>query len=62
MDTVAPGIFSTRAPLRPGLIGMTIEKLISIGGSSITAGGGDMLDNTPLLDKKQYLPRFDAIT
>ncbi len=60
MDTLEHGIFSTRAPVRPNPIGMTIVKLISRDGCRITITGVDMLDNTPLLDIKPYLPRFDA--
>jgi tRNA (Thr-GGU) A37 N-methylase len=48
--------------VRPNPIGMTIVKLISINGCMITITGVDMLDNTPLLDIKPYLPRVDAFS
>jgi tRNA-Thr(GGU) m(6)t(6)A37 methyltransferase TsaA len=56
MDTVEHGIFSTRSPARPNPIGITTVKLIEISGNIIFIEDLDILDQTPLLDIKPYLP------
>ncbi|MBN1502306.1 tRNA (N6-threonylcarbamoyladenosine(37)-N6)-methyltransferase TrmO [Candidatus Woesearchaeota archaeon] len=53
------GVFATRAPRRPNPIGLTIVKLIKITDNIIEVEGVDMLDKTPLLDIKPYVPQFD---
>ncbi|MFX1515267.1 MAG: tRNA (N6-threonylcarbamoyladenosine(37)-N6)-methyltransferase TrmO [Promethearchaeota archaeon] len=55
------GVFSTRAPLKPNPIGFSIVELISISRSKnvIKVRGVDMLDYTPLLDIKPYIPLFE---
>lgn len=55
------GVFSTRSPKRPNPIGLTVVKLIKIEGSIIRIRGVDMLDSTPLLDVKPYIPELDSI-
>lgn len=59
MDTEKRGLFSTRAPNRPNPIGLSIVKLISICKNRIEVEGIDVLDQTPLLDIKPYVPSFD---
>lgn len=61
LDEKERGIFATRAPLRPNPIGISIVELISINQSEnvINIRGVDMLDSTPLLDIKPYVPLFD---
>ena len=54
------GLFSTRSPKRPNPIGLTVVRLNAVAGSTLTIAGVDMLDGTPLLDIKPYLPAFDA--
>ncbi|NTU70671.1 MAG: tRNA (N6-threonylcarbamoyladenosine(37)-N6)-methyltransferase TrmO [Coriobacteriia bacterium] len=54
------GLFATRHPARPNAIGMTVVTLISRDGTTLTVGGIDVLDETPLLDIKPYIPRFDS--
>jgi tRNA (adenine37-N6)-methyltransferase len=54
------GLFATRHPARPNPIGLTVVKLVSREGATLTVGGIDVLDGTPLLDIKPYIPRFDA--
>ena len=54
------GLFATRHPARPNPIGFTIVRLLSRGGTRLTVGGIDVLDGTPLLDIKPYIPRFDC--
>jgi tRNA-Thr(GGU) m(6)t(6)A37 methyltransferase TsaA len=61
LDEKKRGIFATRAPLRPNPIGISIVELISINYSTsiMKICGVDMLDSTPLLDIKPYVPLFD---
>ena len=59
MDTRQRGIFSTRAPRRPNPIGLSIVELRRIEGCVLSIGGHDILDGTPLLDIKPYVPEFD---
>ena len=59
MDDTERGVFATRAPSRPNPIGLSVVKLIRIEGNIITFSGADMLNNTPLLDIKPYVPLFD---
>jgi tRNA-Thr(GGU) m(6)t(6)A37 methyltransferase TsaA len=59
LDTRKRGVFATRSPLRPSHIGMSIVALCSVAGNRIEIGGVDVLDGTPLLDIKPYMPPFD---
>jgi len=56
------GLFSTRAPHRPNSIGISAVRLNSIQGRILTIEGHDMLDGTPVLDIKPYIPYADCIT
>jgi tRNA (adenine37-N6)-methyltransferase len=60
LDTVPHGIFATRAPCRPNAIGLSIVQLISVIDGELVIGGVDVLDGTPLLDIKPYVPEFDC--
>jgi len=55
------GLFATRAPHRPNSIGLSAVRLISVKGRTLHIEGHDMLDGTPVLDIKPYLPYADAI-
>lgn len=61
-DTVERGLFSTRAPHRPNQIGLSLLEIVSIDRTEgvITAKGIDLLDGTPVLDIKPYIPSIDA--
>ncbi len=61
LDTIERGIFATRGPLRPNPIGISIVELTSvdIANHELSIIGIDVLDNTPLLDIKPYIPQFD---
>ena len=59
LDTVKRGIFATRAPKRPNAIGMSVVCLNKIEGSKIYISNVDVVDGTPLLDIKPYIPNFD---
>jgi tRNA-Thr(GGU) m(6)t(6)A37 methyltransferase TsaA len=59
-DTVERGLFATRAPKRPNAIGMSCVRLIRIEGATLFVSDIDILDGTPLLDIKPYVPDYDA--
>ncbi len=61
MDDTLRGVFSTRAPRRPNPIGLSVVRLVKIEGSVLHIEGVDMVDGTPLLDIKPYVPELDAI-
>ena len=54
------GVFAVRAPKRPNPIGISIVKLIKRENNILHIDNPDMLDGTPLLDIKPYIPDFDA--
>ena len=60
LDTTRRGLFATRAPCRPNPIGLSAVRLLEIVGNILQVDGLDILDNTPLLDIKPYIPAFDA--
>jgi len=60
MDTETHGIFATRSPVRPNPIGLTVVECVEIQGNRIKIKGADMLDGTPLLDIKPWLPTIDS--
>lgn len=59
MDSSERGLFSTRAPNRPNPIGLSIVRLISVQKHRLEVEGIDVVDQTPLLDIKPYIPSFD---
>ena len=58
-DTVAHGLFATRVPARPNTIGMSCVRLLNIEGNILRLAEVDILDDTPLLDIKPYVPQYD---
>ena len=56
------GIFATRSPHRPNHLGLSIVRLQRIEGNRIYFTEVDVLDGTPLLDIKPYVPDFDVRT
>jgi tRNA (adenine37-N6)-methyltransferase len=56
------GVFATRSPYRPNPIGISVVSLISINGLCIEISGTDLLDETPILDIKPYIPYADCIS
>ena len=53
------GVFATRAPTRPNPIGLSVVKLLCREGTKLHLAKVDVLDGTPLLDIKPYVPEFD---
>lgn len=54
------GVFATRAPYRPNPIGISCVKLLKVDGLKLYVEGADLLDGTPILDIKPYLPYADS--
>lgn len=59
-DTQERGVFATRAPSRPNPIGLSCVRVTGVSGNVISIRDVDMLDGTPLLDIKPYMPEFDS--
>ncbi len=60
------GVFATRSPFRPNPIGLSVVKLEEIrrgtpDGTVLIVSGADLLDGTPILDIKPYVPYVDSI-
>lgn len=55
------GVLATRAPHRPNPLGLTAVQLVRIEGRVLHVRGVDLLDHTPVLDIKPYIPDYDAI-
>jgi tRNA-Thr(GGU) m(6)t(6)A37 methyltransferase TsaA len=59
LDNVSRGVFATRAPKRPNPIGISLVQLDAIENGMLHVKDVDILDGTPLLDIKPYVPEFD---
>ena len=59
LDKDKKGIFAIRHYNRPNPIGFSIVRLYRVRGNILDIGGVDMIDGTPLLDIKPYVPQFD---
>lgn len=57
---VKRGVFATRAPYRPNAIGLSCVRLVKVQGLRVIVEGHDLLDGSPVLDIKPYLPYADA--
>jgi tRNA-Thr(GGU) m(6)t(6)A37 methyltransferase TsaA len=55
------GVFATRSPMRPNLIGMAVCKIKSVDLDSIVVDDIDAFDKTPILDLKPYIPHNDCV-
>jgi tRNA-Thr(GGU) m(6)t(6)A37 methyltransferase TsaA len=61
LDDEPHGIYASRHPCRPNGIGMSIVGLQERQDNILIVNGVDVLDNTPLVDIKPYIPRFDIM-
>ena len=60
------GVFATRSPFRPNPIGLSVVRLVAVErderlGLVLRVSGADMVDGTPVLDIKPYLPYADSV-
>lgn len=60
MDDHMRGVFATRAPQRPNPIGMSVVRLVKVQGCTLFIEDVDIVDGTPLLDIKPFVPEFDV--
>ncbi|KHK01458.1 hypothetical protein NY78_3212 [Desulfovibrio sp. TomC] len=60
LDNDRHGIFATRSPSRPNPIGLSVLELAGVCGNTVHVRNVDILDGTPVLDIKPYVPRFDV--
>lgn len=56
------GVFSTRSPYRPNPVGMSCVRLDSVKGNRVFVSESDLLNDTPILDIKPYIPEFDSFS
>lgn len=59
-DVIEHGLFATRSPCRPNPVGLSVVRLSGREGNTLQIRDVDILDGTPLLDIKPYVPEFDA--
>jgi tRNA-Thr(GGU) m(6)t(6)A37 methyltransferase TsaA len=59
MDSEARGVFAMRGPSRPNPIGISVVRLVRIEDNILHIQDVDIVDETPLLDIKPYVPKFD---
>jgi len=59
MDSEVRGVFAMRGPARPNPIGISVVRLTGVEGDTLQIEDVDIVDGTPLLDIKPYLPDFD---
>ena len=55
------GLFASRSPHRPSPIGLSLARLVKIEGGTIHLAGIDLVDGTPILDVKPYIPEWDSV-
>lgn len=55
------GLFASRSPHRPSPIGLSLARLVAVKGATIHLAGIDLVDGTPILDVKPYIPEWDSV-
>jgi len=60
LDDEKRGVFATRAPQRPNRIGLSVVEIDSVTEHEVNVRGIDVVDGTPLLDIKPFVPEFDV--
>jgi len=60
LDDRERGVFATRAPRRPNPIGLSVVRLVAVEGCRLVIEDVDILDGTPVLDIKPYVPSIDS--
>jgi tRNA-Thr(GGU) m(6)t(6)A37 methyltransferase TsaA len=62
LDEVSHGTFATRSPRRPNPIGLSLARIVSVEQSGVAVEGLDLLNGSPVLDLKPFVPLFDTPT
>lgn len=62
LEGKAVGVFATRSPHRPNPIGLSLVRIEKIDGRRLSIHGLDLIDGTPVLDLKPYLPSIEAVS
>jgi tRNA-Thr(GGU) m(6)t(6)A37 methyltransferase TsaA len=57
----AVGLFASRSPHRPNPIGLSLARLVGVEGDTLHLSGIDLVDGTPILDVKPYIPESDSV-
>ena len=60
LDTRPRGVFATRAPRRPNSVGLSVVRLRRVEDGVLHVENVDILDGTPLIDIKPYVPEFEG--
>jgi tRNA (adenine37-N6)-methyltransferase len=60
LDEVPHGTFATRSPHRPNAMGLSLARIVSVEAAAVVVDGLDLLDGSPVLDLKPYVPLFDT--
>jgi len=60
-DLPETGVFALRSPIRPNPISLTVVRLVSVHKNILTVDGLDVVNGTPVIDIKPYLPPSDSI-
>jgi tRNA-Thr(GGU) m(6)t(6)A37 methyltransferase TsaA len=60
LEGESTGLFSTRTPHRPNPIGLSLVEIVEIRGDTLILQGVDLIDGTPILDIKPYLPEIES--
>ncbi len=55
------GLFATRSPHRPNPIGLSLVELVEVKNDTLIFAGADLVDGTPILDLKPYLPHIESV-
>ena len=55
------GLFASRSPHRPSPVGLSLARLVAVKGPTIHLAGIDLVDETPILDIKPYIPEWDSV-
>lgn len=55
------GLFASRSPHRPSPIGLSLARLVKVDGATVHLAGIDLVDGTPILDIKPYIPEWDSV-
>lgn len=53
------GLFASRSPHRPSPIGLSLARLVGVADATVHLAGIDLVDGTPILDIKPYIPEWD---